>query len=262
VTADAPPFALVDAVSKSFSSGGRRPPVVALQPVSCAVKAGELVALLGPSGCGKTTLLRMVAGLTRPTTGRVLVRGQEVRGPGADFGFVFQAPTLLPWRSVLGNILFPMEILGRADHAARDRANELLGIVGLRDFAKHRPHELSGGMRQRVALCRALIHAPSLLLMDEPFAALDELTRMEMHDLLLDIRARTGATVLFVTHGISEAVFLADEILVFSPRPGRIAARIRVDLGYPRTPDMRYGAAFAALARQAGAALGIVHADA
>ncbi|MCU0890067.1 MAG: ABC transporter ATP-binding protein [Rubritepida sp.] len=220
---------------------------------------GELVSLLGPSGCGKTTLLRIIAGLIPKTAGSVKVRGEEVTEPHPDFGFVFQQPNLMPWRSVLDNVLFPMEILGRRDAAARARALELIGMVGLHGFYHMRPHQLSGGMQQRVALCRALVHQPKLLLMDEPFGALDELTRMEMNDLLLDIRARTKATVVFVTHSIAEAVYLSDQVLVFSKRPARIAERVAVEIPYPRSAETRYTPRFTELERQAGRALGIFH---
>jgi NitT/TauT family transport system ATP-binding protein len=231
---------------------------VALEEVSYSLRQGELVSLLGPSGCGKTTLLRIMAGMTRASSGRVEFRGREITGPQEDFGFVFQAPNLLPWRNVLSNVLFPMEIAGRNDAAARARALELLDLVGLSGFAKSRPHQLSGGMKQRVALCRALVPQPSLLLMDEPFGALDELTRMEMQDLLLNIRQVAGTTVVFVTHSISEAIYLADEVLVFSRRPGRVIDRIRTDLGYPRKPELRYTAAFTALEHRASAGLGVI----
>jgi NitT/TauT family transport system ATP-binding protein len=254
------PFGVLDRVSKRFAGSARgAPDVVALEEVSYTLKQGELVSLLGPSGCGKTTLLRIVAGMTRASTGRIEIRGREVTGPQDDFGFVFQSPNLLPWRSVLANVLFPMEIARRNDAAARQRALELLDLVGLGGFVKSRPHQLSGGMKQRVALCRALVPQPSLLLMDEPFGALDELTRMEMQDLLLRIRRLTGATVVFVTHSISEAVYLADEVLVFSRRPGRVIDRIRTDLAYPRKPELRYTPAFAALEHRASAGLGVVH---
>jgi NitT/TauT family transport system ATP-binding protein len=253
-------FGRLTDVRKTFPRPSRKADeIVALSEVSYTLQRGELVALLGPSGCGKTTLLRIVAGLTRASTGRIEVDGRAVAGPRADFAFVFQAPTLLPWRSVLGNVLFPMEIRGRNDRTARARALDLLELVGLAGFAKSRPHHLSGGMKQRVALCRALIQSPSLLLMDEPFGALDELTRMDMQDLLLNIRKVTGATVLFVTHSISEAVYLADEILVFSARPGRVIDRIRTDLPYPRAAELRYMPAFAALERRASAGLGVLH---
>ena len=182
----------------------------------------------------------------------------KVAGPQDGFGFVFQTPNLLPWRTVLNNVLFPMEIAGRNDAAARKRALELLELVGLSGFAASRPHQLSGGMKQRVALCRALVPQPSLLLMDEPFGALDELTRMEMQDLLLDIRRVSGTTVVFVTHSISEAIYLADEVLVFSKRPGRIVDRIRTDLAYPRRPELRYTPAFNVLEHRAGAGLGVI----
>jgi NitT/TauT family transport system ATP-binding protein len=253
------PFGILDRVSKRFAGASRgAPEVVALEEVSYSLKQGELVSLLGPSGCGKTTLLRIMAGMTRASAGRVEFRGREITGPQEDFGFVFQTPNLLPWRNVLSNVLFPMEIAGRNDAAARARARELLELVGLSGFAKSRPHQLSGGMKQRVALCRALVPQPSLLLMDEPFGALDELTRMEMQDLLLDIRRLSGATVVFVTHSISEAVYLADEVLVFSRRPGRVIDRIRTEFVYPRKPELRYTAAFTALELRASAGLGVV----
>ncbi len=252
-------FGVLDRVGKSFAGPGRgTPDIVALQDVSYSFKQGELVALLGPSGCGKTTLLRIVAGMTRASHGRVEIRGREVLGPQDDFGFVFQAPNLLPWRTVLANVLFPMEIAGRNDAVAKRRALELLDLVGLSAFAKSRPHQLSGGMKQRVALCRALVPGPSLLLMDEPFGALDELTRMEMQDLLLDIRRVSGTTVVFVTHSISEAVYLADEVLVFSRRPGRVIDRIRTGLAYPRSAALRYAPEFTALEHRAGAGLGVI----
>jgi len=255
------PFGVLDDVGKTFPASSRgAPDVVALDRVTYSFRQGELVSLLGPSGCGKTTLLRIVAGMTRASSGRVEVRGHEVTGPQDDFGFVFQAPNLLPWRTVLANVLFPMEIAGRNDAAAKQRALELLDLVGLAAFARSRPHQLSGGMKQRVALCRALVPGPSLLLMDEPFGALDELTRMEMQDLLLDIRRVSGTTVVFVTHSISEAIYLADEVLVFSKRPGRVIDRIRTGLAYPRKPELRYSPEFTALEHRAGAGLGVVHA--
>jgi NitT/TauT family transport system ATP-binding protein len=255
------PFGLIDNVTKTFGADRHgRGGFIALEPISYTIHAGELIAFLGPSGCGKTTLLRIVAGMTKPSSGRVEIRGKTVDGPYADFGFAFQTPNLLPWRSVTKNVLFPMEIQNRNDLAARQRAEALLEMVGLQGFAKSRPHQLSGGMKQRVALCRALIHDPSLLLMDEPFGALDELTRMEMQDLLLEVRRVKEMTALFVTHSIAEAIYLADEVLVFSRRPGHIVDRIRIDLPYPRTPDMRYSTAFTDYERRASAQLGVIHA--
>lgn len=250
------PFGVIDGVAKDFGAGKALVP--ALERVDYRIRRGDLVSLLGPSGCGKTTLLRIVAGLVPATSGRVVIGGRPVHGPQQDFGFVFQAPTLLPWRSVLGNVLLPIEMRGRISPAARERALDLLRTVGLQDFASARPHTLSGGMRQRAALCRALVGEPSMILMDEPFGALDELTRMAMHDLLLDVRRLTGTTIVFVTHSISEAVYLSDDILVLSGRPGRVVDRIAVDLPYPRRSVMRYSPEASRLERRAGAALGVV----
>ena len=251
-------FGVIEGVGKVFRAHAGGEPFVAIEAVSLAFDRGELVSLLGPSGCGKTTLLRIVAGLEAFDRGSVRIGGRAITGPQRDFGFVFQTPNLMPWRTVLDNVLFPMEILGRRDRAAVARAHELLELVGLAGFARSRPHQLSGGMKQRVSLCRGVIHRPALLLMDEPFGALDELTRMEMHDLLKDIQRVSGATVMFVTHSISEAVYLSDQIIVFSERPARIAARIPVDLPQPRTTALRYTEAFTSLEHRAGAALGIV----
>jgi len=234
-----------------------REPLVAIASVSFDLKAGALVTLLGPSGCGKTTFLRVAGGLIRATSGIVEINGRAVTEPQPDFGIAFQQSNLMPWRSVLKNVLFPMEIRREGGRAARERAMELLAIVGLQGFEAAYPAQLSGGMQQRVALCRALIHRPKLLLMDEPFGALDELTRMEMQDLLLGMRAKTKATVLFVTHSISEAVYLSDVVVVFSQRPAVIADYIEVPLPYPRTPEMRYCGEFTALEHRAGRALGI-----
>lgn len=242
-------------VRQVFTAQGQA--LVAIEDISFELRSGTLVSLLGPSGCGKTSFLKIVAGLQRATSGLVEVRGELVTGPHQDFGFVFQQPNLMPWRSVLANVLFPMEIVGRNDAHATHRARELLALTGLAGFEKYRPDQLSGGMQQRVALCRALVHEPTLLLMDEPFGALDELTRMEMHDLLLRIRAGTGTTVMFVTHSISEAVYLSDEVIVFSQRPARIADHIPVDIPYPRTPETRYASAFTEFEHRAGRALGI-----
>ncbi len=256
------PFGSVQGARKIFLAkergGGAHEDLVALDDASFDFEAGEFVSLLGPSGCGKTTLLRMVAGLMPRSGGSIMVNGKDVDGPYGDYGFVFQAPSLMPWRTVLQNVLFPMDVLKRNDAAARNRAHELLALVGLADFASSRPHQLSGGMQQRVALCRALIHAPKLLLMDEPFGALDELTRLEMNDLLLNIRKETGASVLFVTHSISEAVYLADKVLVFSRRPARIVEQLTVNLAYPRSQAVRFTPEFTLAKRLASEALGIV----
>jgi NitT/TauT family transport system ATP-binding protein len=251
-----PPFGRLNGVRKEFERRNGDP-LLAIEDISFDVADGELISLLGPSGCGKTTVLRILAGLTEPTVGTVEIRGQRVVGPQRDFGVVFQSPTLMPWRTVLDNVLFPMEVQGRKNAAARARALELLELVGLKGFERVRPNQLSGGMQQRAALCRALIHEPTLLLMDEPFGALDELTRMEMNDLLLDIRRVTKATVVFVTHSITEAVYLSDKVLVFSGRPARIALDLDIDLQYPRSNEIRYSDLFNRLEERASVALGV-----
>jgi NitT/TauT family transport system ATP-binding protein len=253
---DPAPFGRFRDVRQSFVRPGQAP-LHAIEAVSFDLERGKLVSLLGPSGCGKTTLLKIVAGLMRATAGVVQIEGVDVTEPQPEFGVVFQTANLMPWRSVLRNVLLPIEIRRDTGGAARAAALELLSLVGLAGFEHARPAELSGGMQQRVALCRALVHKPRLLLMDEPFGSLDELTRMEMQDLLLDIRARTGATVLFVTHSISEAVYLSDRVVVFSRRPATIADMIDVPLPYPRTPELRYCATFTEIGHRAGRALGV-----
>jgi NitT/TauT family transport system ATP-binding protein len=256
------PYGVIDRARKVFSvrelGGKATQDLVALDDASFSFEQGEFVSLLGPSGCGKTTLLRIVAGLIPRTSGTVRIGGRDVNGPYGEYGFVFQTPGLMPWRSVLDNVLFPMEILKRSDAVAHKRARELLSLVGLEAFEGARPHQLSGGMQQRVSLCRALIHEPKLLLMDEPFGALDELTRLDMNDLLLDVCHQTGAAVLFVTHSISEAVYLGDKVLVFSRRPARVALEIRPALGSERHRGMRFDEAFAKAQRKAGEALGVI----
>jgi ABC-type nitrate/sulfonate/bicarbonate transport system ATPase subunit/ABC-type nitrate/sulfonate/bicarbonate transport system permease component len=224
-------------VRREFPRAGQEP-LVAIASVSFDLRPRTLVTLLGPSGCGKTTFLKIVGGLIRASSGVVQINGIDVTAPQPDFGIAFQQSNLMPWRSVLKNVLFPMEIRHENNRAALERALELLALVDLKGFEQSYPSQLSGGMQQRVALCRALIHRPKLLLMDEPFGALDELTRMEMQDLLLDIRAKTNATVVFVTHSISEAIYLSDVVVVFSKRPAVIADYIEVALPYPRTPEI------------------------
>lgn len=243
-------------VRQSFRLAGQNE-LVAIDDISFDLKAGTLVSLLGPSGCGKTTFLKIVGGLIRASSGIVRINGIDVTEPHADFGMSFQQPNLMPWRSVLKNVLFPMELCHETGPKVRQRAMDLLKLVGLHGFEDSYPSQLSGGMQQRVALCRALVHEPKLLLMDEPFGALDELTRMEMQDLLLDIRARTNATILFVTHSISEAVYLSDTVVVFSKRPAVIADCLDVSLPYPRTAEIRYSAEFPEIEHRASRALGI-----
>jgi NitT/TauT family transport system ATP-binding protein len=251
-----PPFGHFKDVHKTFTRAGQAP-LAAIDMVSFDLHIGKFISLLGPSGCGKTTFLRIAAGLIPKTSGIVQINGIDVDAPQPDFGIAFQQPNLMPWRTVLKNVLFPLEITGGARGEAAERATDLLALVGLSGFENSYPAQLSGGMQQRVALCRALVHRPKLLLMDEPFGALDELTRMEMQDLLLDIRAKTNATVMLVTHSISEAVYLSDAVAIFSNRPATIGDFIAVDLPYPRLPEMRYQPEFTELEHRAGRALGI-----
>jgi NitT/TauT family transport system ATP-binding protein len=221
-------------------------PVEALRDVSLRIHEGEFVALVGPSGCGKSTLMRMIAGLRQVTSGQVTVDGVRVEGPVSRVGMVFQAAVLLKWRSIIDNVLLPAELSGLNPARHRERAMQLLRLVGLGDFAGKRPSELSGGMQQRASLCRALLLDPPILLMDEPFGALDAMTRDEMNLELLRIwgEGRLDAsdarkTIVFVTHSIPEAVFLADRVVVMSPRPGRVSDIVEVELARPRTVETR-----------------------
>ena len=227
----------VERLSQVFHSrdGGS---VVALHDVSLDVERNEFVSLVGPSGCGKSTMLRLVAGLIAPTRGELEIDGTRVTEPRRDIGIVFQSPTLLPWATVAENVLFPLRLMREAGSDSRDRAQSLLDLVGLKGFESRYPRELSGGMQQRAAICRALIHDPAILLMDEPFGALDALTREVMSRELLRIWTENPKTIVFVTHSIAEAVFLSDRVIVMSPRPGRIAEVIDVPLERPRTFEM------------------------
>jgi NitT/TauT family transport system ATP-binding protein len=222
----------VQELSKSYP--GRDGCVHALQQISFSVKEGEFVAIVGPSGCGKSTLLKILAGLMLPSKGEACLRGAPINGPRRDIGVVFQSPVLLPWRSVLENVLLPVDVQGLAGDCYRKAALELLSLVGLREFAHRYPWELSGGMQQRVAITRALIHDPAMLLMDEPFGALDAMTREQMNLELQRIWLERKKTVLFITHSIPEAVFLADRVLVMTQRPGRITDAVTVDIPRPR----------------------------
>jgi NitT/TauT family transport system ATP-binding protein len=212
-------------------AGGRLP---VLDGITLSVPTGGVVAVIGPNGSGKSTLLRLAGGLLVPESGSVELDGRPLEGPDPRVGFVFQEPRLLPWRDVLGNVLFPLELAGKPLAARRARARQLVELVGLRGFSRARPHELSGGMRQRVALSRALALEPDVLLLDEPFSALDALTRERFDVELLALWGQTRKTILLVTHSIPEAVFLADRVVVLSPRPGRILADIEVELPRPR----------------------------
>ncbi|MER7278488.1 ABC transporter ATP-binding protein [Dactylosporangium sp. NPDC000244] len=232
----AAPGVEVRGVSKTFRTNAGD--VVALTDIDLEVRQGSFVSLVGPSGCGKSTLLRIVAGLETSSGGTTLVAGAPVDGPRRDFGMVFQQPVLLPWLTILRNVMLPADVARDRSAAAKQRAEDLLRLVGLDGFQHRYPRELSGGMQQRAALVRALMSRPSLLLMDEPFGALDALTRETMNAELLRIWSETGATTLFVTHSISEAVFLSDVVVVLSGRPGQILDRIPVDLPRPRTFDV------------------------
>lgn len=218
--------------------------VPAIDDVSLEVKEKEFVSIVGPSGCGKSTLLKLVAGLVTPTRGVVRIGGVEVREPFPDVGFVFQSAVLLPWRTVLDNVLFSIEMLGLAREQYRERALALIELAGLTGFERKFPRELSGGMQQRVAICRALVHEPSLLLMDEPFGALDAMTREEMSFELLRIWEERRKTILFVTHSIPEAILLSDRVVVMTARPGRLARVLDVPLPRPRTVDMEFDQRF------------------
>src|SRR5262245_32269091 len=228
----------VSGLCKTYTTKTGR--VTALEDVNLTIGANEFVTLVGPSGCGKSTLLKLVAALIRPSRGQLLFDGSPVLRPTSDVGIVFQEAVLLEWRNVLDNVLLPAEILGLDRAKARARALHLLELVGLKGFEMQAPRELSGGMQQRASICRALIHNPSVLLMDEPFAALDAITREELGFELMRIWETDKKTVVFVTHNISEAIRLADRVVAMSPRPGRIAKIINVELPRPRTLDMEF----------------------
>ena len=234
---------------------------MALQNANLTVEAGEFVSLIGPSGCGKTTLLRLIADLIEPTAGELHVAGktpQEAR-EAREYGYVFQAPVLYEWRTVIKNVMLPLEIMRFPKAEQRERAARLLELVGLQDFHKQYPFQLSGGMQQRVSIARALAFDPKLLLMDEPFGALDEITRESMNDELLRIWQETHKTVVFVTHSISEAVFLSSRIVVMTPRPGKIERIIDVDLPYPRDESVRDSRRFFELTTEVREALKGMH---
>lgn len=227
----------VSGLHKVFERKGSR--VEALNDISLEIEPGRFCAVLGPSGCGKSTLLMLIAGLYRPTAGTILVDGEPLRDCYPDCGIVFQTDVLLPWLSVLDNVLLPAKVKRLPAARAMDRAVQLLDRVGLAGFEDHFPNELSGGMRQRAALCRALLHEPSVLLMDEPFGALDALTRERMQLDLTKLGSDNLKTVLFITHDIEEAVFLADDVVVMSQRPARILQQFSVEFPHPRTPEIR-----------------------
>ncbi|RAI44008.1 ABC transporter ATP-binding protein [Rhodoplanes roseus] len=246
-----PAVVALRAVTKAFPNGTR-----ALDGLDLTVRRGEFLSLLGPSGCGKSTALRLIAGLSRPSGGAVVwgdgaPKAAPARG---DLGVVFQEPTLMPWASVAANVRLPLQLTRRAD-VAEPRVRAALARVGLDGFAEAYPRELSGGMKMRVAIARALVTDPALLLMDEPFAALDEITRFRLDNALLGLWQELGKTVVFVTHSVFEAVYLSTRIVVMTPRPGRVAADIAIDAPFPRSETFRTSAEFAALCRTVGGAL-------
>lgn len=251
ITRSTTPKVVFEHVRKDFTvkdrrGDGRASRFTALDGIDLEIAAGEFIVLVGPSGCGKSTLLDLLGGLARPTAGRILLDGRPVTGPGLDRGIVFQQYALLPWRTAQGNVEFGLEATGVPRRQRSARAREFLDLVGLSGFEDRHPHELSGGMRQRVAIARSLAYDPDVLLMDEPFAALDAQTRESLQDELLRIWQRTGKTIVFITHGIDEAVYLGERVAVMTSRPGRIKQIVPVALG-PRTAtdDLRSSPEFA-----------------
>jgi NitT/TauT family transport system ATP-binding protein len=234
------PVVRLSGVDKVFTRGDQ-PVTTALEAIDLDIARGEFVSLIGPSGCGKSTLLRVIGDLIAPTRGKVVVNGKAAAQArrDRDYGMVFQAPVLMEWRTVEDNVKLPLEVLGRPAAQRTARAREMLELVELGDFVRHYPYQLSGGMQQRVAIARALSFEPAILLMDEPFGALDEMTRERMNSEVLRIWERTGTTIVFVTHSIPEAVFLSSRVVVMSARPGRITKVIDVDLPRPRNEDTR-----------------------
>ncbi len=237
----------VEAVDKVFPGN-----VQALRDLSLTVRAGDFISLLGPSGCGKSTALRLIAGLSEPTAGRMSWAGGRKDG---DLGVVFQEPTLMPWATVAQNVFLPFRLEGKSYNAVKDDILDVLKLVGLEKFQNSYPRELSGGMKMRVSIARAMVTQPKLILMDEPFAALDEITRFKLNNDLLEMQARIGCTVIFVTHSVFESVFLSDRIVVMAARPGRVIEEVRVDAPYPRDEDFRTSADYAAHCRAASRAL-------
>ena len=244
-----PVLARVTQLQKRYASrdGGE---IVALSDVSLDIYDGEFLSVVGPSGCGKSTLLHIMAGVLDRTSGELLLRGQPIDGPRREIGIVFQEPLLLPWRTVLDNVLLPIEVHKLPIDRFRPRALELLELTALSAFANKYPQELSGGMQQRVSIARALVHDPTILLMDEPFGALDAMTREQMNLDLMRIWAGSGKTILLITHSIPEAVLLGDRVVVMSPRPGRISEVIDIDLPRPRTLNITATPAFGAYAER------------
>ena len=248
-----PPILSIRHLNLTYPNGNGGLPVLA--HLSFDVAPGEFLCIVGPSGCGKSSLLKVMAGLRQPTSGEIIFEGEPLTGPRRRIGFVFQKANLMPWRTVLQNITLPLELQGMPSDEARARAEDLVELVGLSGFEQTRPHHLSGGMEQRVAIARALVHRPDVLLLDEPFGALDALTRERMGLELLRIWDRYRKTIVMVTHSISEAIFLADRVLVFTSRPGSIRADLPIPLTRPRTLAQTYSSDFGELATQIRAAI-------
>ena len=234
-------------------------PLLALEDVNLAVGDGELVSLLGPSGCGKSTLLNMMAGLLDVTEGSIDFRGEPVAGASRDIGMMFQKPVLFPWRTIFENVMLSVEVLGLPKKTYALRAREVLGLVGLDQFADAYPHELSGGMQQRAALSRVLVYEPGVLLLDEPFGALDEFTREAMNLELLRLWERDNYTIVLVTHNITEAVFLSNRVVVMTPRPGRVVRVVDIDLPQPRTREVMRTTKYSDLCFEVRELLGVDH---
>ena len=247
----------VASLSKVYASQDGQ--IKALSDVSFAIADAEFVTIVGHSGCGKSTLLKIIAGLLPSSSGSVKVRGRSVTAPLSDVGMVFQRPVLLKWRTILANVMLPIEMLRLPRKESTERALDLLKLAGLSDFSHQYPAQLSGGMQQRAAICRALVHDPSLLLMDEPFGALDLMTREEMNFELLRIWSERRKTTLLVTHSISEAVFLADRVIVMTPRPGMVADIVEVNLPRPRMPETKLDPRFSACVQAIGRKIGLLY---
>jgi NitT/TauT family transport system ATP-binding protein len=252
----APSLLALHGVSKTFPNG-----TLALSDLNFEVRAGDFLSLLGPSGCGKSTALRIIAGLTAPSQGSVEWPAQMAADRTSRIGFVFQEPTLMPWANVFDNAALPLVLKGVAGETVAKRVNAALDRVGLVKFAHVFPRELSGGMRMRVSIARALVTEPQLLLMDEPFAALDEITRFKLNNDLLQVWQATGTTVVFVTHSVFESVYLSSRILVMSARPGRVSSEVAIDAPYPRDQNFRTSAEYAGYCRRASTALAQAMAD-
>jgi NitT/TauT family transport system ATP-binding protein len=234
-------------VNKTFNGD-----VVALKNMNLTVNAGDFISLLGPSGCGKSTALRLIAGLSTPSGGKITWAGGQSEN---DLGVVFQEPTLMPWATVAQNVWLPFRLKGKSYASVKDDIMEVLRLVGLEKFLDAYPRELSGGMKMRVSIARAMVTKPRLILMDEPFAALDEITRFRLNNDLLQLKSKIGCTVIFVTHSVFESVFLSDRIIVMAARPGRVIREVNVDAPYPRTEEFRTSVEYAGLCRQASNAL-------